>query len=214
MNAKYIALIVIIAVWVLLLLIFGFLSWIYQVKHQEEIAKKNQYFADYRTLQQDFLTLTPLNFDLKLNDHEKIYAYEKTVQVYARDSNKQQKVGWLYKKYQTSTSVDEWEESTTQTKTGFLRWTYSFWKANQHQQDTGFSATMVVTNHRVVFFNSQKKISITYDLVNHIAPIMVLVAKDFLPGFVVGTKQEVYEIVNHDLKTIIILQNLKKVEKG
>lgn len=73
---------------------------------------------------------------------------------------------------------------------------------------------MVVTNHRVVFFNSQKKISITYDLVNHIAPIMVLVAKDFLPGFVVGTKQEVYEIVNHDLKTIIILQNLKKVEKG
>jgi len=73
---------------------------------------------------------------------------------------------------------------------------------------------MVVTNHRVVFFNSQKKLSITYDLVNGIAPIMVLVAKDFLPGFILNAKQEVYEVVNHDLKTIIILQNLKKAQKG
>jgi len=53
------------------------------------------------------LTLTPLNLDLKLNDHEKVYAYEKMVQVYSRDANKPQKVGWLYKKYQTPTSGDQ-----------------------------------------------------------------------------------------------------------
>lgn len=213
MDAKYIALIVIITVWLLLLIIFGFLSWIYQVKHKEEIAKRKQYFADYHILQQDFLTLTPLNLDLKLNDNEAVYAYEERVQVYTHNLKKSKKVGWLYKKYQNPAD-DQWEENAEQTRTGLLRWTYSLRKANQHSKDAGFMTTMIVTNHRIVFFNSQKKIVITYDLVNEIAPIMVLVAKSFLPGFVLSTKQGVYEIVNHHIKTVIILENLKKVQKG
>lgn len=94
----------------LLLIIFGILSWVYHLKHRLLIERRRSYFKDYLALQTGLEELVPLALDLQLRASEEAFAYEKSVVVYANDLVKVKKTSRRYKKYDKSASNQSFAE--------------------------------------------------------------------------------------------------------
>ncbi|ATG97369.1 hypothetical protein [Mesoplasma lactucae] len=213
MDAKYIALIVVVGVWLLSLLIFGILAFSFNAKHKVMSSDREKYFQEFDELKALNQDLIPLATDLKLRDGEELFVYEKMVRLYNDGIGKSKKQSRLYRKYNQNPDPDEDEDDRLwQTETGILRWTYSL-KSTRHKfEQPDMKGPLIVTNERVLIVDGGKNLLIPIEDLIRVYPSMIPLGKEFYRGFMMTTKFGVYEVVNQNIETVVVLQEL--IERG
>jgi len=201
MEPKYLTLIIIVAFFFALLLIFGVLSLIYQKKHQGYIEFRNHYFQQYHQVQNETYVLPqPLITSLKLPDDEFLYLVKPHLTYFKRKSafakSKKQQIIQDYER-----DYDIFEEK----KNYSLRhWN---WKKIKTKK---IVANIYVTNKRILLKDEKTILALKFDEIKKIVPEITTDKKNYFIGIIIYKEHESYHLYDDSLEDLLLMQALLK----
>lgn len=209
MALKWIVLIGVIAIWIVMLLVLGFLALTYQNQHTPLIEKRKQYYQNWNQikseidLDQIFLNPLKINFELPsleqvyyLDIDNPVYLYSKTTKEYKTLLKFEGKKPTIYENYFDDLDIMS------------LR---SGYKLNKIKvKNPSYTGTIYISNFRVIIndLNTKKSHQIPLAKIQKAYISMIQDRKAYSQGYIIQTEDELYEIVSDQPIAVLIINQL------
>jgi hypothetical protein len=201
MEPKYLTLIIIVAFFFVLLLIFGILSLVYQKKHQGYVEFRNHYFQQYQQAQSGTYVLPqPLTTTLVLPEDEQLYLVKPKVNYFLKKGkfakSKRQQIVYDYER-----DYDIFEAKQNYSlRQGFSK------KLNQKN----VNANLYVTNKQILLKGQKDLVTIKFCQIEKIVPEIIADKKHYFIGIIIYKEHESYHLYDDSLEDLLLLQALLK----
>jgi len=201
MEPKYLTLIIIVAFFFVLLLIFGILSLVYQKKHQGYVEFRNHYFQQYQQAQSETYVLPqPLTTTLVLPADEQLYLVKPKINYFVKKEkfakNKRQQI---IRDYERDYDIFEAKQN------------YSLRQgAGQKFIQKNLSANLYVTNKQLLLKVEKDLVTIKFCQIEKIVPEIIADKKHYFIGIIIYKEHESYHLYDDSLENLLLLQALLK----
>ena len=212
MEMAWMVLILIAALWVFNLVVFGILAIIYHYKHTPLIQERNDYYKQWKNykssvcLKELFRPLL-ITYELPKDEHVYYLDVENLVYVYSKKTQEYKSLRKIEGKYPNFAENYFDDFDITSLKSSF--------NLGFKEAKTPFIGDLYISNKRILIKESKKEKSYQIPINNlskaYIA--MIYVGKRYARGYVIQTNNELYEIVSNNPEAVLIINEfLRKRE--
>ncbi|WP_026389776.1 hypothetical protein [[Acholeplasma] multilocale] len=212
MSIGYIVLTAVVAIYLIVLLVSGIMAYKYQKTHKPMKQLREEYYQEWN-LQKNSIDieqlLQPINVKLELPVGEKVYLIDDNAETYILDK----KSGDLKNLNKTGIpEIDAIDSYYDDNDFISLKSSYKVFKKKIMKED--YLGVVYITNKRIMFETQSgyEQLPLSKIIKTYVAPIAV--KRDFYKGYIIHTKDEIYQVVSSHPESTIVLNELLRFNKS